>query len=446
MKLQILEVVQKLQKDKNRKEARFASLEAKIEQWEARMTSLQSLATQLSNCIHDNQARENEEITFVTMTNPKEINAINLRSGKKMGFDEGENDDEVEVVSDESITFQSKSSTLPKSESNQEKKLLTTLPTSKFKKAVKVDVPIKSPNPPSPSVGKQVNISELPFPHSYLASQRIVEKKQDDEILDMFRKVEVNIPLLDLIKNIPKYAKSLKELCTRKRSFKPHMKVQLPSSVSALFESQLPIKCRDPGSFTIPCTIGRTIIPHALLDLGAAINVMPKSLYRALGLKTLQPTSVILQLADRTIRHPDGILEDVLVKVNDLVFPADFYVLDMPNSQGNETLILGRPFLMTANTEINMSKGSITMSFEDRCVQFNMYEQMKQSNEDYSVSYVNCIDDWFHIEHEDDMHTSPTHTTSILPPHGTTVLTDTMAKKCHTNPTMQEKSFVVNDC
>ena len=97
----------------------------------------------------------------------------------------------------------------------------------------------------------------------------------------------------ELRKKKEKKDHSLKELCTRKRSFKPHMKVQLPSSVSALFESQLPINCRDPGSFTIPCTIGRTIIPHALLDLGAAINVMPKSLYRALGLKTLQLEPVI---------------------------------------------------------------------------------------------------------------------------------------------------------
>ena len=236
VKLQILEVVQKLQKDKNREEARFASLEAKIEQWEARMANLQSLATQLSNRICDQQARTNEEITFVTMTNPKELNVINLRSGKKVGVDEGENDDEVEVVFDKGITLQSKSSTLPKSESNQEKKLLATPPTPKFKRKVKFDVPIEPSNSPSSRVGKKVNISELPFPHADLQSQRIVEKKQDDEILDMFRKVEVNIPLLDLIKNVPKYAKSLKELCTHKRSFKPNMKIQLPSSVSALFE------------------------------------------------------------------------------------------------------------------------------------------------------------------------------------------------------------------
>ena len=78
VKLQILEVVQKLQKDKNRKEARFASLEAKIEKWETRMTNLQSLATQLSNRICDQQARASEEIPSVAMTNPKELNVINL--------------------------------------------------------------------------------------------------------------------------------------------------------------------------------------------------------------------------------------------------------------------------------------------------------------------------------------------------------------------------------
>ena len=101
------------------------------------------------------------------MTNPKELNVINLQSGKKVGVVEEEDD---EVVFNTSIASQSKSSTSPKSESIQEKKLLATTPTSKFKKAVKVDVPIKSPGPPSPLVGKQVNVSDLPFPHSYLAS------------------------------------------------------------------------------------------------------------------------------------------------------------------------------------------------------------------------------------------------------------------------------------
>ncbi|XP_028798908.1 uncharacterized protein LOC114754298 [Neltuma alba] len=99
----------------------------------------------------------------------------------------------------------------------------------------------------------------------------------------------------------------------------------------------------------------KTTIPKALLDLGASINVMPRSMYESLQIKSLKPTTMMLQLADRTIRYPYNFLEDILVKVKDLVIPADFYVLDMPNGQGGDgTLILGRPFLRTANTNIDM--------------------------------------------------------------------------------------------
>ena len=167
----------------------------------------------------------------------------------------------------------------------------------------------------------------------------------------------------------------------------------MSSNVSALFKPQLPVKCQDPGSFTIPCTLGKITIGGALLDLGAAINVMPKSVYQALGVKNLKPTSVVLQLADRTIRYPDGIVEDILVKVKDLVFPADFYVLDMSKESISEsTLILGRPFLRTANTMISMKEGSISMEVGDNKINFNIYEAMKHPHEDYSLLNISAID------------------------------------------------------
>ncbi|XP_028800382.1 uncharacterized protein LOC114755681 [Neltuma alba] len=116
--------------------------------------------------------------------------------------------------------------------------------------------------------------------------------------------------------------------------------------MSSLFKAELPVKCQDPGSYTIPCTIGKIYIKGALLDLGAAINVMPWLIYLALGINGITDTSVVLQLVDRSIRYPKRIIEDILVQVKDLVFPADFYVLDMSNQLANEsTLILGRPFL-----------------------------------------------------------------------------------------------------
>ncbi|RDY00187.1 hypothetical protein CR513_16668, partial [Mucuna pruriens] len=95
-----------------------------------------------------------------------------------------------------------------------------------------------------------------------------------------------------------------------------------------------------------------------MLDLGASINVMPASIYRSLNFGDLEPTRMTIQLANRSIVQPLGVLEDVLVQVNELIFPADFYVLDMEDeTPGKEsTLILGRPFLMTARTKIDQQR------------------------------------------------------------------------------------------
>ena len=102
------------------------------------------------------------------------------------------------------------------------------------------------------------------------------KEEQEKEILDTFRKVEVNIPFLDTIKQVPKYAKFLKELCTSKRTLKGNETVMfLGENCSAILQKKLPPKLKDPGSFTIPCTIDNTRFGKTMLDLGALINVMP---------------------------------------------------------------------------------------------------------------------------------------------------------------------------
>ncbi|RDX75808.1 hypothetical protein CR513_44274, partial [Mucuna pruriens] len=111
------------------------------------------------------------------------------------------------------------------------------------------------------------------------------------------------------------------------------------------YSQALPKKCRDPGIFSVPCTIGECTFADAMLDLGASINVMPTTIYRSLNFCDLEPTGMTIQLANRNIVQPLGFLEDVLVQVNELIFLANFYVLDMEDeTSGNESnLILGRP-------------------------------------------------------------------------------------------------------
>ncbi|XP_050150507.1 uncharacterized protein LOC126625458, partial [Malus sylvestris] len=206
---------------------------------------------------------------------------------------------------------------------------------------------------------------------------------------------QVNIPLLDAIKQVPRYAKFLKELCTTRRRISNKEVVQVSENVSAVLQRKLPPKCKDPGSFTIPCVIGNTKFEQCMLDLGASINVMPYSIYASMNLGELKNDGVIIQLADRSNAYPKGVLEDVLVQVGNLIFPADFYVLDMEDSPHSTPLpiLLGRPFMKTARTKIDVFKGTLTMEFDGEVIDFNLSESIKFPKDDHSCFSIDIIDD-----------------------------------------------------
>ncbi|RDX99871.1 hypothetical protein CR513_17023, partial [Mucuna pruriens] len=253
------------------------------------------------------------------------------------------------------------------------------------------------PNADSPSRSdKAVLVS---FPTRTISSRK---PESDEELLKMFRKVEINILLLDAIKKIPKYAKFLKELCVHKRK-KMKGSMEFGGVVSALTRNKeftigaklLPKKCRDPRIFSVPCTIDKCTFADAMLDLGASINVMPVSIYKVLNFGDLEHTGMTIQLANRSIVQPLGVLEDVLVQVNELIFPTNLYVLDMEDeASGKEsTLILGRPFLMTTRTEIDVHAVTLSMKFGDTLVQFNIFEAMKHPIEDHSFFGIDLIEE-----------------------------------------------------
>ncbi|CAN6685965.1 unnamed protein product [Malus baccata var. baccata] len=220
--------------------------------------------------------------------------------------------------------------------------------------------------------------------------------ESDKDILDIFRKVQVNIPLLDAIKQVPKYAKFLKELCTTRKRASNKEVVRVSENVSAVLQQKLPPKCKDPGSFTIPCVIGNTRFESAMLDLGASINVMPYSIYASMNLGELKNDGVIIQLADRSNAYPKGVLEDVLVQVNHLVFLADFYVLEMEGSNHSPQLpiLLGQPFMKTARTKIDVSKGTLTMEFDGEVIDFNISDAMRYPHDGHSCFSIDVIESW----------------------------------------------------
>ncbi|KAM1610502.1 hypothetical protein ACFXTN_020897 [Malus domestica] len=215
----------------------------------------------------------------------------------------------------------------------------------------------------------------------------------EKDILETFRKVQVNIPFLDAIKQVPRYAKFFKELCTTRKRISSKEIVKVSENVSAVLQRKLPTKCKDLDSFTIPCVIGNTPFEFAMLDLGASINVMPFSIYASMHLGELKKDGVIIQLADRSNAYPKGVLEDVLVQVNHLIFPADFYVLEMDESDHSPTLpiLLGRPFMKTACTKIDVFNGTLTMEFDGEVINFNLSDSIKYPSEDHSCFSIDVF-------------------------------------------------------
>ena len=128
---------------------------------------------------------------------------------------------------------------------------------------------------------------------------------------------------------------------SKKRRFSEFETVALTEDCSAILQRKLPPKLKDPGSFNIPCNIGNNFKGKTLCDLGASVNLMPSAVFNRLGLGEARPTTVTLLLADRSVSHPRGVIENVLVKVDEFIFPFDFIVVDC-EVDWNIPIILGR--------------------------------------------------------------------------------------------------------
>ena len=153
-------------------------------------------------------------------------------------------------------------------------------------------------------------------------------------------------------------------------------KAFVTEQVSTIIQSENPVKYKDPGSPTISVNIGGTCIDKALLDLGASVNLLPYSMYKRLVLGELKPTNITLSLADRTVKIPKGIVEDVLVKVDKFYYPVDFVVLDtelIANEPNHVPINLGRPFLATANAIINCRNGFMQFTFGNMTLELNIF-------------------------------------------------------------------------
>ncbi|XP_070024814.1 uncharacterized protein [Nicotiana sylvestris] len=188
--------------------------------------------------------------------------------------------------------------------------------------------------------------------------------------------VQLNIPLVNVLREIPKYAKYIKDIVAHKRKLADFKTVALTEECTSRVQNKLPQKLKDPGSFTIPVRIGNVDVGRALCDLGASINLTPLSLFKQLGLGAPRPTTVMLQLADRSIAHPEGVIEDVLLQIGKFIFPADFIILDYEADE-LVLIILGRPLLATGDAIIKVREGKMILRVDDEEEVFNVYRAIQ---------------------------------------------------------------------
>ncbi|XP_038874903.1 uncharacterized protein LOC120067407 [Benincasa hispida] len=208
-----------------------------------------------------------------------------------------------------------------------------------------------------------------PFP------RRLMKKNDEQQFkcfLKLLKQLHINIPLIEALEQMPTYVKFFKDILTKKRRVSEKEVIVLMEECNTLVSNSLPKK----RSFTVPCSIGGLDVGHALCDLEAIINLMPLSIFKKLRIGEAQPTSVTLQLADRTIKYPGGKIENVLVKVDNLIFPADFIILDYEVDR-EVPIILGCPFLATGKVLINVHKGELTMRVDNEEVKFNVLNAIK---------------------------------------------------------------------
>ncbi|KAJ8767498.1 hypothetical protein K2173_017542 [Erythroxylum novogranatense] len=190
---------------------------------------------------------------------------------------------------------------------------------------------------------------------------------------------------------MPTYAKFLKEILSNKRKLEEYEIVALTEELSAILQNKLPPKLRDPGSFSIPCQIGSTNIGKVLCDLGESVSLLPLSICQKLDIEELKPTTISLQLADRSIKYPQDILENIPLKVGNFFIPVDFVVLEMEEDT-NIPILLGRPFLATAGAIIDVKNGRMTLKFGEEKVEFNLGRAIKEKDDGDSCFRVDRVD------------------------------------------------------
>jgi len=316
--------------------------------------------------------------------NPKDVKAVRhmLRSGTQYEDPAMPKDDYVQPRSEESLSNDEHIST---HEDSASKEATPIAPTDHAEQAK------PSQNEPA-KVSAQVPLYIPPHKYAPFPGRLKNEKtdKQFTKFLELLKQLHVNLPLTEVMTQMPVYTKFFKDILSNRRKLEEVQMVSLDTNGSAMIMNELPKKLDDPGKFSIPCSIGNVQFNRALCDLGASVSLMPKSVYDRLGVGELKPTRISLQLANQSIKLPLGVVEDLPIQIGKFFVPIDFVVVDM-DEDTHTPLLLGRPFLNTAKAVIYVHDGIITMNIGEEKLTLDIKRSMRYPSNDQSVFSVDIL-------------------------------------------------------
>ncbi|GJZ82062.1 reverse transcriptase domain-containing protein, partial [Tanacetum coccineum] len=354
------------------------------------MANVTSLLTSLCDNFKNSASTSNSgTLPSQTVTNPRQqINAITTRSGKALeepsiplvpSPDVSKPQKEPEQnpeTSTEKVQNPKLENTAHVPSSGEEDSIFIEIPKPKAKETVRLD-PNSYP-------------SKLPYPERMKVREHDKPSAQHSRFLKMFKQLRLEIGLKDALVEMPKFNKWLSSLLRNKEKLEEIAITTVNAECSAIIMNKVPEKLEDPGKFLIPCALQELDRTSALADSEASINNLPHSIYKKLGLEALTPTRMTLELANRSITHPMGIAEDVVVRVDGFTFLEDFVVVNF-EPDPRVPIILGRPFLRTAKALIDLYEETLTLRVGKEELVYYADKSKKNKNKHF-VHVISIID------------------------------------------------------
>ncbi|KAG7559357.1 Retrotransposon gag domain [Arabidopsis thaliana x Arabidopsis arenosa] len=399
-----MEIAKKISELHNKLDCSYNDLNVKVEALNSKVRYLEGQSASTS------APKPPGQLPGKAIQNPKEyVNAIRLRSGRELQARPS-----PAPVTEDSADQVGEDFSLNEDQAEKSTDVLDPI----LDHVTRPPTPVTSPTALKPVAAKNkekvfvppLYKPPLPFPGRH-------KKALADKYRAMFakniREVELRIPLVNALALIPDSHKFLKDLIMERIKEVQGMVMESHECSEITQTKIIPTKLGDPGSFTLPCSLGPLAFSNCLCDLGAFISLMPLSVAKRLGFSKYKPCNISLILADESIRLPHGLLEDLPIKIGNVEIPTDFIVLEM-DAEPKDPLILGRPFLATAGAIIDVKNGKIDLNLgNDFKMKFDINDATRKptiEGQTFLVKIMDRLTDELleEVAEEDHQHTSLT--------------------------------------